>query len=123
VAALLLTAGADPELPDKQGRSALDLIAALKQNTPSTPDFFARRGALDQVAKELETHLYEELEPRAILSKRMNSDADGTGPPEYLVYWGDGAEDTWEVRLAQLRTRLCQRAAACTRGMLISAPP
>ena len=51
VVRLLLAAGADPELQDKQGRSALDLIVALKENTPNTAEFFTRRGALDEVAK------------------------------------------------------------------------
>jgi signal recognition particle protein len=103
VVRLLLSAGADPELSDRMDRSALDLIVALKQNTPTTPDFFARRGALDEVAKELETHLYEELEPRAILAKRTlpnpkaGEDPEaGPGPTEYLVLWSDGSEETWE---------------------------
>ena len=51
VVRLLLAAGADPELSDRQGRSALDLVVSIKQNTPTTPDFFARRGALDDVVK------------------------------------------------------------------------
>ena len=142
VVRLLLSAGADPELEDRQGRSALDLIVALKENTPTTPDFFARRGALDEVAKaradvlacgtledrsegmclwfnapaldsawlaysacmcvcvcaqELETHLFEELEPCAIVAKRGSSTEEGAGPVEYLVNWGDGSEETWEV--------------------------
>lgn len=95
--ALLLSAGADPDLPDKQGRSALDLIAAIKANTPTTPDFFARRGALDGVTKELETHLFEELEPAAILAKRqVGTPGEAGAGVEYLVRWGDGAEETWE---------------------------
>ena len=48
---LLLAAGADPELSDKQDRSALDLIVALKEATPNTAEFVTRRGALDEVAK------------------------------------------------------------------------
>ena len=124
---LLVGAGADPELQDKQGRSALDLIVALKENTPNTAEFFTRRGALDEVAKarvalflrftarlpsrvdciltlrlryaqELEKQLFEELEPRAILAKRGGGEGEDAQPLEYLVHWGDGAENTWEVR-------------------------
>jgi hypothetical protein len=46
----LLEAGADPELADKKERSARDLVAALKEGTPTTPEFFSRRGALDDMA-------------------------------------------------------------------------
>ena len=122
VVRLLLAAGADPELQDKQGRSALDLIVALKENTPNTAEFFTRRGALDEVAKacallrscmlllilvltccrclaqELEKQLFEELEPRAILDKRGGGEGEDAAPLEYLVHWGDGSENTWEVR-------------------------
>jgi signal recognition particle protein len=51
VVRVLLAAGADPELQDKQGRSALDLIVSLKENTPNTAELFTRRAALDEVAK------------------------------------------------------------------------
>jgi hypothetical protein len=50
VARILLEAGADPELPDTQKRSALDLVLALKSGTPTSPEFFARRAALDDMA-------------------------------------------------------------------------
>lgn len=67
----LLDAGADPELEDKKGRSPLALVQSIKDSTPSKPEFFSRRSALDEVAKELESHLFEELEPLAILAKRV----------------------------------------------------
>ena len=131
VVRLLLAAGADPELQDKQGRSALDLIVALKENTPNTAEFFTRRGALDEVAKaraalqhrlaqlpflrrgpryaqELEKQLFEELEPRAILAKRGGGEGEDAQPLEYLVHWGDGAENTWEVRTP------CYHAPRCS---------
>ena len=50
VARILLEAGADPELQDAQKRSALDLVLALKSGTPTSPEFFARRAALDDMA-------------------------------------------------------------------------
>ena len=95
---VLLRAGADPEQADGQGRSALDLLAALKANTPASPEFFARRGALDEVAKELEAHLFEELQPAALLERRRAPPPPGAteGPFEYLVAWPDGQEATWE---------------------------
>ncbi len=52
--------------------------------------------------QELETHLFEELEPCAIVAKRGSATEEGAGPVEYLVNWGDGSEETWEVR-----TRTC----------------
>jgi hypothetical protein len=56
--------------------------------------------------QELETHLFEELEPCAIVAKRGSATEEGAGPVEYLVNWGDGSEETWEVRTCAL---------ACTR--------
>jgi hypothetical protein len=47
---ILLEAGADPEAKDKQERSPLDLVLALKSGTPTSPEFFARRAALDDMA-------------------------------------------------------------------------
>ena len=49
-------------------------------------------------AQELEKQLFEELEPRAILDKRGGGEGEDAAPLEYLVHWGDGAENTWEVR-------------------------
>ena len=77
VVRLLLAAGADPELSDKQGRSALDLIVALKQNTPTTPDFFARRGALDDVAKARAAQLRLSSMAGACVSLRHELLSDG----------------------------------------------
>ena len=48
--------------------------------------------------QELEKQLFEELEPRAILAKRGGGEGEDAQPLEYLVHWGDGAENTWEVR-------------------------
>ena len=126
VVRVLLAAGADPELQDKQGRSALDLIVSLKENTPNTAELFTRRAALDEVAKarapsrcllpiksslqshcswmgsqELEKQLFEELEPRAFLDKRGGGEGENATPLEYLVFWGDGQENTWEVRAVE----------------------
>lgn len=47
----LLDAGADPELEDKKGRSPLALVQSIKDSTPTSPEFFSRRNALDEVAK------------------------------------------------------------------------
>jgi hypothetical protein len=49
-------------------------------------------------AQELETHLFEELEPVAILAKRGGGTGEDATPLEFLVAWSDGSEDTWEVR-------------------------
>ena len=56
-----------------------------------------------QCLQELETHLFEELEPLAVLAKRGTAAAEGMGPLEYLVQWSDGSENTWEAR-ATFRT-------------------
>ena len=89
---MLLAAGADPELCDKRERSPLTLLYKLKEGTPATPEYIARRNALDEVARELESYLFEELEPAAVLAKRGEG-ADS----EFLVRWADGSPDSWEA--------------------------
>lgn len=42
-------------------------------------------------AQELESHLYEELQPAAVVARRGEP-----GAVEYLVRWGDGEGATWE---------------------------
>ena len=51
-------------------------------------------------SQELESFMFEELQPAAILAKRGGGEplAEGEAAPgvEYLVHWGDGSPDTWE---------------------------
>ena len=61
--------------------------------------------------QELETHLFEELEPRAVLAKRGTAAAEGMGPLEYLVQWSDGSENTWEARATHPRRMLPARVS------------
>jgi len=74
--------------------------------------------------QELDSHLFEELQPRALLAKRVEAapvvaPAEGEPPAavptgvEYLVHWGDGTPDTWEVRCGGGRT--CEQARRLTR--------
>jgi signal recognition particle protein len=75
VVRLLLAAGADPELQDKQGRSALDLIVSLKENTPNTAEFFTRRSALDEVAKARGVWSQRPARARLMLPLRVRAGA------------------------------------------------
>ena len=117
----LLEAGADPELEDKEGRSPLTLVTALRDSTPTSPEFFARRGQLQEVAKELDAYMFEDLQPAAVVGRRGLSAKEAAAaaaareaaraaaggaaeaevaveepPLEFLIHWGDGSEDTWE---------------------------
>jgi signal recognition particle protein len=98
----LLFAGADAELEDNTGRTVRvsvllfviltcssqvqGLVRALLSNTPMTATMYSRRVALESMLSEIESHIYEEVIPAALLSKR--STIAGT---EYLVRWMDGA--------------------------------
>ena len=51
--AALLDAGADPELPDAQGRNVIALVDSLRDAMPLHPSVVGRRVALEQVASLL----------------------------------------------------------------------
>ncbi|WZN64812.1 subunit Srp43 of signal recognition particle complex [Chloropicon roscoffensis] len=69
----LIDAGADPEVEDKDGRSPLALVESLRDNLPdNNPTVFSRKLQLEEVIKELEGNLYEEVEPANVLEARSS---------------------------------------------------
>jgi hypothetical protein len=50
---VLLEAGADPELQDKEGRDVVSLVERLRGQMPPNPALLQRRLALEQVANVL----------------------------------------------------------------------
>ena len=93
VVAALLDAGADPAVPDRQGRDVVALVASLRASTPMAPELMGRRFALEQAASLLSDALFEEVEPRAVLADRPAP--AGLGGREFLVAWPDGRPDAW----------------------------
>ncbi|XP_057456724.1 signal recognition particle 43 kDa protein, chloroplastic [Lotus japonicus] len=91
VAKLLLELGADPEVEDKRGRTALDLARELLNATPKgNPMQFGRRVGLEGVVRVLEGAVFEYAEVEEILERR------GKGENlEYLVRWKDGGGNEW----------------------------
>jgi len=91
VAKLLLELGADPEISDDRGRTALDLARELLKATPKgNPMQFGRRMGLEGVVRVLEGAVFEYAEVEEILEKR------GKGENlEYLVKWKDGSANEW----------------------------
>jgi len=86
----LLSAGADAELEDNTGRSVQGLVQTLLSNTPVTTTTYSRRVALESMLSAIEAHIYEEIVPVALLSKRLSN-----GTAEYLVRWIDDVDDMW----------------------------
>ncbi|KAL2329177.1 hypothetical protein Fmac_022604 [Flemingia macrophylla] len=91
VAKLLLDLGADPEVADDRGRTALDLAREiLKATPPGNPMQFGRRIGLEGVIRVLEGAVFEYAEVQEILERR------GKGENlEYLVRWKDGGANEW----------------------------
>ncbi|KAF8377746.1 hypothetical protein HHK36_031131 [Tetracentron sinense] len=91
VARLLLDLGADPEVEDDRGRTALDLARDILKATPKgNPVQFARRLGLENVNKVLGEAIYEYADVEEILEKRGKEDK-----VEYLVRWKDGGDNEW----------------------------
>ncbi|ESW03577.1 hypothetical protein PHAVU_011G025300 [Phaseolus vulgaris] len=91
VAKLLLDFGADPEVADDRGRTALDLAREILKATPKgNPMQFGRRIGLEGVVRVLEGAVFEYVEAQEILEQR------GKGENlEYLVRWKDGEANEW----------------------------
>ncbi|XP_004505675.1 signal recognition particle 43 kDa protein, chloroplastic [Cicer arietinum] len=91
VAKLLLELGADPEITDDRGRTALDLAKELLKATPKgNPMQFGRRIGLEGVIRVLEGAVFEYGEVQEIMENR------GKGENlEYLVMWKDGGANEW----------------------------
>ncbi|CAK8576786.1 unnamed protein product [Lathyrus sativus] len=91
VAKLLLDLGADPEISDDRGRTALELARELLKATPKgNPMQFGRRMGLEGVVRVLEGAVFEYSEVEEIMEKR------GKGENlEYLVRWKDESANEW----------------------------
>lgn len=90
VISVLMKSGADPALEDNSGRSALNLIEMLLQNTPATAALFSKRLAMESVSKTLRNYMFEEIVPNSIIEKRSNASQN-----QFLVSWLDGYEPIW----------------------------
>ena len=49
VVAALLEAGANPEVQDRQSRDVIGLVESIREKMPISPEYMARRVALEQV--------------------------------------------------------------------------
>ncbi|GJN30196.1 hypothetical protein PR202_gb18485 [Eleusine coracana subsp. coracana] len=88
---VLLELGADPDAPDGQGRTPLDLVQEVLGKMPKgNPALFQQRAALEAAAKEMEKAVYEWAEVEKVVDGR------GEGKwREYLVEWRDGGDREW----------------------------
>ncbi|KAL4037681.1 hypothetical protein IC575_001281 [Cucumis melo] len=85
---LLVELGADPEIEDEKGRTALELAKEILKATPRVQ--FMRRLGLEKVIGAVEKVVYEYAEVEELLEKR------GKGENlEYLVKWKDGEDNEW----------------------------
>ncbi|KAL4422282.1 hypothetical protein ABPG75_008479 [Micractinium tetrahymenae] len=70
--AALLAGGADPEQGDRQGRSPLELVEGLRKALPpNNPLLVQRRMALENVVQMLTANMFEDVEPAAVLERRV----------------------------------------------------
>ncbi|PRW45505.1 signal recognition particle 43 kDa chloroplastic [Chlorella sorokiniana] len=91
--AALLAGGADPEQEDRQGRSPLELVESLRAALPATnPMTVQRRMALENVIQMLTANMFEDVDPAAVLEKRVNEES---GHTEWLVKFDDEEEPVW----------------------------
>jgi signal recognition particle protein len=84
----LLRAGADPELEDDSGRSALNLVETLKAATPASTTTYSKRSKLETLSTLLRNYTFEEVVPSNIVDSRITD----FGGVEYLVEWMDGTQ-------------------------------
>jgi signal recognition particle protein len=83
---ILLRAGADPEVEDDSGRSALNLVETLKAATPASTTTYTKRSRLETLSTLLRNYTFEEVVPSNIIDSRISDN----GGVEYLVEWMDG---------------------------------
>lgn len=100
----LLEAGGNPEIEDNKGNTVLTLVEDLRRSMPTdSPQAYTRRVALDGVLKVALESIYDEVEPIAILDKRLPEleavELGAPNQPEYLVTLPKGidgeTEDVW----------------------------
>jgi signal recognition particle protein len=91
----LLRAGADPELEDDSGRSALNLVETLKAATPASTTTYSKRSKLETLSTLLRNYTFEEVVPSNIVDSRITD----FGGVEYLVEWMDGYQESWVSEL------------------------
>jgi len=89
----LLAAGADPSTRDRSGRDVTGLVESLREKLPNAAAM-AQRMKLEEVARALTFHAFEDVLPRGVAGKRVTE----AGEEQYLVQWVDGAEDCWVPR-------------------------
>ncbi|CAA7050828.1 unnamed protein product [Microthlaspi erraticum] len=91
VVAALVEVGADGEVEDERGLTALELAKEILKTTPKgNPMQFGRRLGLEKVIGILEGQVFEYAEVQEIMEKR------GRGKDvEYLVKWKDGGDCEW----------------------------
>jgi signal recognition particle 43 kDa protein len=88
---VLLALGGDPDAPDGQGRTPLELVQEVLGKMPKgNPALFQQRLALEAAAKEMEKAVYEWAEVEKVVDGR------GEGKwREYLVEWRDDGDREW----------------------------
>jgi signal recognition particle protein len=93
----LIELGADPEACDSRGRTPISLTQELIDRLPrANPLQFARRLAMENILKTLESEVFETVEVEQVLDRRVSlSDSGGGSSIEYLVTWKDGAPPEW----------------------------
>lgn len=92
VVSALVELGADPEIEDSKGRTPISLAQDLIDKIPkANPMQFARRVAMENILKLLESEVFETVEVEQVLDRRSTAG----GGIEYLVKWKDGAPDDW----------------------------
>lgn len=92
---ILLRAGADPEVEDDSGRSALNLVETLKAATPASTTTYTKRSRLETLSTLLRNYTFEEVVPSNIIDSRISDN----GGVEYLVEWMDGYQESWVSEL------------------------
>ncbi|KAL4419209.1 hypothetical protein ABPG77_000603 [Micractinium sp. CCAP 211/92] len=112
--AALLAGGADPEQEDRQGRSPLELVEGLRKALPpNNPLLVQRRMALENVVQMLTANMFEDVEPAAVLERRVvYPEAEKADGEESEKKEGAEAADKKEGEEAEKKEEGAEAAAA-----------